>query len=82
MKYTCFHRKFRTVLHLCIVVLATFGMAVLHGNFPESHGLKSVRQILLLKTSLTSYNLVAILVYSKFLYDAGTYKPAWLVWLG
>ena len=24
---------------------------------------------------------MAILVYSKFLYDAGTYKPAWLVWL-
>jgi hypothetical protein len=55
------------------VVLVTFGIAVLHGNFPESHDLKSVGQILLLlKTSLTSYNMVAILVYSKFLYDAGT----------
>jgi hypothetical protein len=58
------------------VVLVTFGIAVLHGNFPESHDLKSVGQILLSKTSLTSYNMVAIFVYSKFLYDAKTYKPA------
>jgi hypothetical protein len=28
------------VLYLCTVVLAIFGMAVLHGNFPESNDLK------------------------------------------
>jgi hypothetical protein len=71
------------VLYLCLVILVALGIALPNLNLSDGYDLKSVRQILVLKSFLASFNLVAILVYYKFFYEeTGTYKPAWLDWFG
>ena len=71
------------VLYLCLVILVALGVVMSSLNISDGYILKSVRQRLVLKSFLASFNLAAILVYYKFFYkETRTYKPAWLDWFG